>query len=288
VADGKVVTLGVRGILSCLDAATGSKVWRKEDAKSLPRFFPSSSPIIVDGLCIVQFGGEGGGGIAAYELGTGNEKWTWTGDGTAYASPSLLTIDGVKAIVAETAKNIVAVGAADGKLLWQTPFAVSGRMGYNAATPVVEGQTILYAGSGRGTHAMKVEKEGNTLSAKEVWKSPETSVIFNTPIAKNGLVFGLSDKNAYFCIDTQTGKTTWTEPAKSKGRPGYGSILDAGSVMMGLTPGGQLVVFEPTAKEYREIASYKVGESDTYAYPVVSGNRIYVKDKDSVTLWSIE
>src|SRR6476646_6082603 len=43
VADGKVVTLGVRGTLSCLDAAGGKVVWRKDDFKSWPRFFSSSS-----------------------------------------------------------------------------------------------------------------------------------------------------------------------------------------------------------------------------------------------------
>src|SRR5262249_38654379 len=33
VAEGKVVTLGVNGVLSCLDAATGKVLWRKEDYK---------------------------------------------------------------------------------------------------------------------------------------------------------------------------------------------------------------------------------------------------------------
>ena len=88
VADGKVVTLGVGGVLSCVDAATGKLLWRKDDfSGAWPRFYTASSPIITDGLCIAQLGGESNGGIVAYDLATGDQKWKWTGDGTAYASP---------------------------------------------------------------------------------------------------------------------------------------------------------------------------------------------------------
>src|SRR5205823_2923122 len=37
-AEGKVCTLGVRGVLSCLDAGSGKVVWRK-DSKTWPQFF---------------------------------------------------------------------------------------------------------------------------------------------------------------------------------------------------------------------------------------------------------
>ena len=72
------------------------------------------------------------------------------------------------------------------------------------------------------------------------------------------------------------------------GGAGYGSIVDAGSVLVALTPGAQLVVFEPNGKEYKQLASYKVADGGTHAYPVLSGNRIFIKDKDSVTLWTVE
>jgi hypothetical protein len=71
------------------------------------------------------------------------------------------------------------------------------------------------------------------------------------------------------------------------GTAGYGSVVDAGSVLFALTPAGQLVVFEPSDKEFKEVTKYKVGDK-TYAYPVVSGNRVFIKDADSVTLWMIE
>jgi outer membrane protein assembly factor BamB len=317
VAEGKVVTLGVDGVLSCLDAATGKVLWRKNDFKgTLPQFFTSSSPILVNGVCIVQLGGERSGAVVAYDLATGNEKWRWTGDGTAYASPVLLAVGDTKAIVAETAAKIVAVGITDGKLLWETPFPKStqGRS-YNACTPMVEGQTVIYSGSGgRGTKAVKIEKQGDMVAAKELWTNKENGVQFNTPVLKNGLLFGISEGNTLFCINAETGKTAWTAPvtpSTAGGQPpagqpgggqggrggrggrmggggGYGSIVDAGPVLLALTPSSELIVFQPIDKAYTELARIKVAKTPTYAYPVVAGNRVFIKDQDSVTLWTIE
>src|SRR5262249_20321070 len=110
VADGKVVILGVRGILSCYDTS-GEQLWSKDDFKYTPRnLFAASSPVVVDGLCIAQFGGERGGGIVAYEMSGGAQKWKWTGDGSGYGSPVLANFGDTKAIVAETAGMIVALG----------------------------------------------------------------------------------------------------------------------------------------------------------------------------------
>ena len=72
------------------------------------------------------------------------------------------------------------------------------------------------------------------------------------------------------------------------GGGGYGSVVDAGSVLIALTPASQLIVFQPDGKAFSEVARIKVADSPTHAYPVVSGNRIITKDKDSVTLWTVE
>lgn len=287
VADGKVVTYGVRGTLSCLDATTGKVLWRKDDFKSWPRFYTSSSPVVADGLCVAQQGGENKGGIVAYDLATGAERWKWTEDGTAYASPVLLVLDGTKVVVAETANKVVALGLADGKVLWEAPYPVPKKMGYNAASPtVVDAQTVLIAGSDRGVKAVRFEKQGDKLAAKELWHNTDNSVQFNSPVVKNGLVFGISNRDALFCLDAKTGKTNWTAPIK--GARGFGSVVDAGPVLITLTPAAQLVVFEPSDSGFKQVATYKVADSPTYAYPVVAGNRVFVKDNDSLTLWTIE
>ena len=305
VADGKVVTLGIRGVLSCLNASDGKLVWRKDEIKGWPKFFTSSSPLVIDGLCIAQLGGSDNGCVVAYDLADGKEKWKWGSDSPAYASPSAMTVGGTKLAVAITETKIVALNTSDGKLVWETPFAVPGR-GYNAATPIADGETLIYTGSGRGVTAVKLEKGGDAFSAKDIWKDSEDSVMFNTPVLKNGLLFGLSAGNDLFCINAKDGKRAWTVPSSGSssssessgggggrgmrggGRGGYGSIVDAGSVMLALTPSAELIAFEASDKGYKELARIKVASAGTYAYPVVSGNRIFIKDQDSVTLWTVQ
>ena len=285
VADGKIVTIGVGGILSCVDAAKGKMLWHKDDfSGAWPRFYTSSSPLVTGGLCIAQLGGESNGGIVAYDLATGNEKWKWTGDGTAYSSPVLLTVGGTKMVVTLTPKKIVGIGVTDGKLLWEVPFPVQGRA-YNAATPIVDGATVIYAGSGRGTKAVKIEKTADGFAAKELWSNPDNAVQFSSPVLKGAQIYGISQAGVLFCLDAKDGKTLWTSEL---GARDFGSIVDAGSVLLALTPKGDLTVFEPSDKEYKKVAGYKVADSDTYGYPVVAGKDVFVKDKDSLALWTID
>ncbi len=309
VAGGKVVTLGTRGTLTCLDAKTGKVLWQKDDFRSWPRFYVSSSPLIADGLCIVQLGEEREGGIVAYDLASGEEKWKWTGDGPSYGSPVLTMVGETKVIIAPTAEKLVAVRARDGRLLWEQEYS-QGR--YNAATPIVENETLIFAGPTRGMTAKKLVSGDEKLSAESVWTNPDNSVMYNTPVLKNGHLYGISNLNSLFCINVKTGETTWNAPTDAAAREqqqrqqneprqgrrrrgrrggsggGYGTVVDAGPVLFALPPSGQLIVYEPNPEAYREISRYQVAEGNTYAFPVVSGKRIFVKDKDSVTLWTVE
>jgi outer membrane protein assembly factor BamB len=280
VADGKVCTLGVGGVLSCLDAAKGTVVWRKE-TKAKPRFYTASSPLILDGKCIVFLGGDGKGALTAFDLASGEEKWKWTDEGAPYGSPVLMTVEKSKQLVTLTDKSLVGIDLADGKLLWKTAY----KSRYNSETPIVDGQTVYC--SGAGTVAYKIEKKDDSFTANQLWKKTEAAGIYNTPVLKDGMLYGLTGSQqatSLFCLKAENGEVLWTDSAK---RGGCGAVLDAGSVLLALTDKGELLAFKPSNKGYEELAKYKVGDTP-WAYPIIAGNRVFVKDKDSVTLWTIE
>jgi outer membrane protein assembly factor BamB len=252
--------------------------------------------------------------MIAFDLTSGEEKWKWNGDGAAYASPVLMTVGSKKIIVAVTASKLVAVNAGDGTELWQIPCR---QVRYQSASPVVDGETIIYAGPMQGLTAATLEMRGDALAAKERWRQTENSLMYNTPVLRGGGLYGISGTNNLFCMNAETGEIAWSIPishpgaAPAAGAPssaapgggrgpggrgrgmggrddGYGTVVDAGSVLIALNPSGQLVIFEPNEKEFNLIANYNVAESGTYAYPIVAGNRIYVKDKDSLAMWTID
>jgi outer membrane protein assembly factor BamB len=189
----------------------------------------------------------------------------------------------VKQIVALTEKKIVGLAAADGKLLWQLPFETKERS-YNTATPVVDGQTVIYTAAGRGAKAVKIEKQGVDFVPKELW-SVKNATDFNTPVLKDGLLYGISDKGKMFCLKVADGSEAWT--AKDNvGR--FGSIVDAGPVLIALPEKTGLIVFKPSDKQFEELARFKVSDTPIYAHSIISGNRIFIKDKNDLTLWTIQ
>ncbi len=284
VLEGKVVTFGASGILSCLDAVSGKLLWRKENPGNLvPQFFTGMSPLIIDGMCIVHLGTKDKGEVVALDLASGNEKWKWQGDGPAYASPSEMVVSGVKQIVVQTEKNLLALNLADGKLLWQIATPVQQRF-YNCTSPYINGQIIYFTGQGSGIKAIQVMKDGDNFTTKELWSNPEIGAKWNTPVLKNGFLFGFTDQKRIYCVNAATGATVWLDSSVNSD---FATTVDCGSVIIGLPSTSNLIVFKPDSKAYTEVAKYKVAETPVYAFPLISGNHIYVKDAESLTLYTL-
>jgi outer membrane protein assembly factor BamB len=283
VANGKVITLGVGGILSCFDAATGKVQWRKQSTQDYLGinydFDTSMSPLVAEGVCIVHIGGKGAGSLMAFDLATGDAKWKCDGNAPANSSPVLMTVDDVKQVVTLNEGYVIGVSLAEGKLLWQTPFAA--RQGNNA-TPVIDGQTVIVCGQNVGTQALKIERRGDGFAVTPLW-SNELGPRFATPVLKDGRLYGFDVR--FYCADARTGAKLW---ADNKARGQSGALLDGGSCLLALTSNCELAAFVPGDGAYVELACYKVAETETWAHPIVAGRCIYIRDKDSVALWTMD
>lgn len=287
VAEGKVCTLGISGVVSCFDAASGKKLWRKETGQK-PQFYTSTSPIIVDGKCVVFVGA-----LTAFDLNNGDSKWKWSDAGTPYGSPTLMTVDGTKMVVTPAMGMLAGVSLADGKLLWSVKIGTGSDYQSNYSTPLIDGATVYYSmpggkkGGGGSTIALKIEKKGDGFNADKLWSKTTSAAGYHTPVLSDGRIYGVSStgKN-FFCMDAKTGEDLWKDTAA---RGQCGSILNASTVMIALTSDKDLIVFRGAAKKYEEVAKYRVSDSETWCVPIVVGNRVFVKDKGgSLALLTIE
>jgi outer membrane protein assembly factor BamB len=171
------------------------------------------------------------------------------------------------------------VSFADGKLLWKTEFN-QGR--YQTATPVIDGDTVILHGS-----AYKIEKKGDEFTATRLWRD-QAPHQYNTPVLKDGVLYGyagMGRMTKIYAQDAKTGKVLWPDGAAGGE---CGAILDAGDVLVALSSDGNLVVFKPNKDDFTEVAKYQVAESGTWAMPILDGKRIFTKDRDALTMWTVE
>src|SRR4029453_14295309 len=86
---GRVYTFGISGILTAWQASDGRELGGKDFGKKFPPTHPdfgvAMSPIVVANLLVVHVGGSGNGALTAFDVTSGQPRWSWTGDGPAYA-----------------------------------------------------------------------------------------------------------------------------------------------------------------------------------------------------------
>ena len=63
---------------------------------------------------------------------------------------------------------------------------------------------------GRGTTAEKFLTDADKVTSELVWQNPDNSLMFNSPVLKDGVFYGISNKNNVFCVDVENGKTAWS------------------------------------------------------------------------------
>ncbi len=280
IVDKRLLTLGITGVLTAWDTATGRQLWRKDFSKIVDtsKLFcgTSASPLLLGKLVIVQVGSDvHGGQIIALDPATGTAKWEWRGAGPGYASPGVIEVAGKIQIVTMTDGSIIGLDAKTGSELWSVPFPDEWHE--NIATPVWTGSHLIVSGTRQGTHAYSLHQVDGKWQATEVWKNTEVAMYMSSPVCGDGLIYGHSarQKGQFVALDAKTGAVRWA----TEGREGWhASVLLTPHHIVYLTHSADLIVARRDTATFEIEQRYHVADAETFAMPVLLGADILVRD----------
>jgi outer membrane protein assembly factor BamB len=304
VDDDRVYALGRDGDLVCADTATGKVVWKKNFRKdfggSMMSGWGYSESVLVDGDKLVCTPGAHKAMIVALDKKTGKPLWESTvpdklgnrgKDGAGYSSVVVSNACGVKQYVQLTGRGVISVAADDGKFLWSYNKVANGTA--NIPTPIVKGDYV-FASSGYGTGAalLKVEKQGDGLTAKEEYFLPAKTMQnhHGGMILVGGYVYCGHGHNEGFplCVELKTGKVMW-RPGRGAGQ-GSAAVVYADGNLYFRYQNGTMALVEATPKEYRLKGSFKLAtvNGESWPHPVIAGGKLYVRDQDTLLCYDIK
>ena len=284
-ADGRLFTLGISGIVTAFDAETGGQLWQRPAGPVEPLYHTGQSPYVDGDQMILHVGGQDAGALTAFDVATGEERWRWDGDGPAYGSPIVVEIEGVRQVVTFTQENFVGVSVDTGQLLGRRPYTTPSTT--TAQTPRLYQGDVIESGRGNGITRFRVVREGNAWTTEEVWHADEVSLHMTNGVVVDGVLFGLSHLNSgqYFGLDLNTGDVLWTSAPRQADNAG---ILNVGHTILSLEDDAELLVLPYSRTAFDPVRRYEVADSSTWTLPTIAGNRLFIKDVETLRLWTVE
>jgi outer membrane protein assembly factor BamB len=271
-----VYAFGAAGDLLCVALESGKIRWRRSlyaDYDADEGFFGAgSTPIVADGLLLVNVGGKNAG-LVALELDTGKTAWQATSEAASYAAPTLATIGGQQRVIFVTRYNCLAVDPASGNVSSLFPFGKRGPT-VNAATPLVIGERLFVTASyGIGAELHKLNASGT----ERVWANDDSlSSQYTTAVVHNGHLFGIHGRedvppSALRCVELSTGKVKWSREF------GVAHGILAEDKILLVEVEGRLVVIAADPASYHELSAHELGRGPVRALPALAGGNLYLR-----------
>ena len=285
--DGRLFTLGIKAILSAWNADSGTLLWKRDYSSefdpSYPIFGAAPSPLVWNGLCFLHFGASVGqkpgnpglGAMVALRARDGKEVWRWDADGPSIgASPMLHKIEGREQLVFKSKEIIVGLDPRTGTELWRIPYKVN--QDNTIVTPLFLKNRLLTSDHRKGFHAWQIESEGESWTARHLWRNDE-SLFTSSPVVAAGLVVGLSHRRSgqLFALDPKDGAVLW------RGKPRWGehaSLVSRGDEVLVFRENGWLMVGKVSRERFRLLVEYRLGRSGMWGHPAIVHGRILIKD----------
>ena len=272
----RVVTFGAEGRLTCLDLADGKKIWSIEAGRDLGAdkgfFGPACSPLIIGQQVFLNLGNRDGGGIAAFDLGTGKLIWKATDHEAGYASP--VPGPGQDDVAFFTREGLV-LARSNGKVGTLHRWRSRQHASVNAASPIVSGDEVFLTSS-YDTGAILLRRIGEKFEV--IWSGDESlSAHYATPVLNRGSLYGFHGRQErrpeFRCVEWATGKLQWSEQSL-----GAGTLTIAGNDLVLLLESGELVVAAASPDRFEVRSRVQILGKGTRAPFALGGGRLVARD----------
>jgi outer membrane protein assembly factor BamB len=300
----RVYTMGAEGKLHCLDLASGKVIWRRDlrqEYKVPQDFFGTASTPLVEGrLLIVNVGAPGGPCVAGFDKTTGRETWRAVNEwGPSYASPVPAVVHGRRRVFVFSGGEsdpptggLMSINPANGKVDFSFPWRSRSYESVNASCPVVFDNKVFISASYRtGGALLEIRPD---FSHKVLWTTAEFGLHWNTPIYRDGHLYGFDGRNepdaSLACVDAASGKVVWRENPEwietlqvgGERRQQMlgtfrGSLLAVDGQFLCLGELGHLMWMDLSPKGYQEVArTWLFSARESWTLPVLSRGLLYV------------
>ena len=278
--DGRLYALGGTGILNALDAANGTVIWSRNAATDTGAETPvwgfSSSPLVIDDLVIVTVSGV----LTAYDLATGDQRWTGPTGGESYSSPHLATLEGVSQVLTLNGAGLSSVMANDGTLLWQHEWS-----GYPIVQPrfAANGDILISVEAQSGIRRLAISHGTSGWTVEEGWTSKGLKPYYSEFVVHEGHAYGF-DGSLLAAVNLEDGKRVW-----KGGRYGAGQLFllaDQGLLMV-LAEDGELALVAADPDKFTEIARFPAIEGKTWNHPVLVGDVLLVRNAEEMAAFRL-
>ena len=283
--DGRVYSLGARGILNCLDFFSGELRWQRniEQEHQIQGLIygRSSSPLVIEEAVIVTAGGPGQA-LVAYHKDSGAKLWQAGDDVVRNTSPMLASIDGASQIVMLYGETLVGHDPDDGSVLWRHPRPASGFP--VAAQPLQISEELIFAPSGYGIGGtlVRVRPDGRGgFETKTAWETRRLKAKFANMVYRDGYIYGLDD-GILVCLDPKDGQRRW-----KRGRYGHGQIILVGDLLLIMAEDGRVALVEATHQRFNELTRFQALDDKTWNHPVLAGKILLVRNHKEAAAYEL-
>ena len=298
--DGRVFTVGAEGKLHCLELGSGKLLWKRDlraEYRVPQDFFGTASTPLVEGrLLVVNVGAPGGPCVVGLDTASGKDVWRagreW---GPSYASPVPALVHGQRRVFVfaggestPPTGGLMSIDPATGKVDFSFPWRSRAYESANAACPVVfENKVFISASYRTGGALLEIRPD---FTHRVAWTTQEFGLHFNTPIYRNGCLYGFDGRNepdaSLACLDVATGKVLWREIPEWTDRLGErqltvgtarGSLLSVDGHFLCLGEVGHLLWMDLTPKGYKQLSrTWLFPARESWTLPVLSRGLLYV------------